>query len=79
LAQKLVELEQRLEGHDASIQSLFDAIRQLMAPSDVEPPTREIGFHVKEDPVPYRIRRRQGRDMNPSRHRGRRRPRTSVV
>ena len=34
LAQKLTELERRVESHDTHIRSLFDAIRQLM-----EPPT----------------------------------------
>jgi hypothetical protein len=56
LARKLAELEQRIEGHDASIRSLFEAIRQLMAPPTA-PPRPEIGFHVKEQAVPYRIRK----------------------
>lgn len=43
LAQKLGELERKLEGHDAQIRSLFKAIRQLMAPAG--PPRRRIGFH----------------------------------
>jgi len=39
---KLVELEQRVSGHDDSIGELIDAIRQLMTP---EPGTkRSIGF-----------------------------------
>ena len=41
LAVKLAELERRLEGHDASIQTLVEAIRQLMAPPDNE--KRRIG------------------------------------
>ena len=57
LAHKLAELERKIEGHDASIHSLFEAIRQLMAPS-LPAPHKEIGFHVKEDAVPYRIRRK---------------------
>ncbi len=57
LAAKLAALEQKVEGHDTVIRSLFEAIRQLMAPP-AAPPKPEIGFHVKEDPVPYRIRRR---------------------
>ena len=57
LAHKLAELERKIAGHDASIQSLFEAIRQLMAPPPPEP-HREIGFHVKEDAVPYRVRKR---------------------
>ena len=55
LARKLAELEHRLEGHDSSIRSLFEAIRQLMAPPPA-PPKPEIGFHVKEDSVPYRVK-----------------------
>ena len=44
LAVKMDELEQRLDTHDASIQELIDAIRELMAP---DPPTgRKIGFHL---------------------------------
>jgi hypothetical protein len=57
LARKLTELEQRLEGHDTAIHSLFAAIRQLMAPPDPKSPHREIGFHAKEDALPYRTRR----------------------
>ncbi len=44
LAQKLAELERKWEGHDQKIQSLFEAIRQLMAPS--RPSRRRIGFHT---------------------------------
>ena len=58
LARKLTELEQRIEGHDTAIRSLFDAIRQLMAPPPA-PPKPEIGFHVKEDAVPYRVKRQR--------------------
>jgi hypothetical protein len=44
LAHKLAQLERKIEGHDASIRTLFDAIRQLMTPP--EQPRREIGFHA---------------------------------
>ena len=43
-ARKLAELERRLEDHDESIKSLFDAIRELMEPP--AKPKREIGFHA---------------------------------
>lgn len=56
LARKLADLEQRIEGHDTAIRSLFEAIRQLMAPPPA-PAKPEIGFHVKEDSVPYRVRK----------------------
>jgi hypothetical protein len=58
LARKLTELERRIEGHDTAIRSLFEAIRQLMAPSASDQPPKEIGFHVKEEAIPYRTRRK---------------------
>ena len=42
LARKLAELEQHLEGHDEHIQVIFEAIKQLMAPT--EKPKKKIGF-----------------------------------
>ena len=44
LAKKLTELERRVEGHDQQIQSIFDAIRRLMAPPS--PTQRRIGFRA---------------------------------
>jgi hypothetical protein len=55
LAQKLAELEGRIAGHDENIQTLFEAIRQLMTPP--EPAPKQIGFHVKEDRAVYGRRR----------------------
>jgi hypothetical protein len=45
---KLAELENRLENHDADIQDLMDAIRELMSPE--EPNPRRIGFEGPSDP-----------------------------
>jgi phage regulator Rha-like protein len=46
LAQKLDQLEQKIEKHDQAIRSIFDAIRRLMVPeSDYYKKTR-IGFIV---------------------------------
>ena len=42
LAQKLTELEKKIETHDEAIQALIDAIRQLMTPPDK--PRRRIGY-----------------------------------
>jgi phage regulator Rha-like protein len=44
LAQKMEELERRLDGHDTDIQALLGAIRELMAPPP-EPPRKRIGFN----------------------------------
>jgi hypothetical protein len=62
LSQRLVELERKFGTHDKQIQAIFDAIRQLMTPPEPpEAPHKEMGFHIKEDGVPYRIRRRSRR------------------
>ena len=50
LAHKLADLERKIENHDENIRSLFDTIRQWMAPP--ENPRRQIGFHVKADSKP---------------------------
>ena len=44
---KLAEVERRLESHDADIQDLMDAIRELINPPD--PPRRRIGFEAPLD------------------------------
>ena len=54
LARKLADLERK---YDSQFRAVFDAIRQLMAPPPA-PPKPEIGFHVKEDSVPYRVKRK---------------------
>lgn len=61
LAAKLGELEHKIEHHDEGIRTLFEAIRQLMAPP--EPPRKQIGFQIKERRASYRV----GKN---SRHRG---------
>ena len=48
LAAKLAELEARMEGHDKNITTLFEAIRQLMAPP--AKPRKPIGFAAQSQP-----------------------------
>ena len=50
LARKLDALEKK---YDAQFKVIFDAIRQLMAPQEPEPPKKRIGFVVEEPHVPY--------------------------
>jgi len=57
LAKKFAELENRLDDHDHDLANLFAAIRQLLASPDES--KREIGFHIREEPVRYRITRRR--------------------
>jgi len=46
LADKLAELERKVESHDEHIRSLFEAIRRLMTP--LPPRHRRIGFSREE-------------------------------
>ena len=46
LAHKLNELERKITQHDGEIATIFEAIRQLMAPP--ERPRKKIGFTLKE-------------------------------
>src|SRR6266480_4156481 len=56
LAAKLKELERRFDSHDEAIASLFAALKQLIEPSEA-PKRGEIGFHVREEGVRYRVRK----------------------
>jgi hypothetical protein len=51
LVRKLDAVEKK---YDAQFKIVFDAIRQLMAPPEPEPPKKRIGFLVEEPHVPYR-------------------------
>ena len=64
LAQKLREIESRLEDHDESIDAIFEAIQQLMRPP--EKPRKRIGFEVKEGRAKYgkRTGKKQPEGMN---------------
>lgn len=56
LAAKLKELERRFDSHDEAIANLIAALKQLVEPTDA-PKRREIGFHVREEGVRYRVRK----------------------
>jgi hypothetical protein len=45
LARKLEELERHVQDHDGHIQTLFEAIRQLMTPDPGK--SRKIGFQSR--------------------------------
>ena len=53
LARRLDELEKR---YDKQFRSVFDAIRELMTPT--EKPLKQIGFHVRERAAVYHVRRK---------------------
>ena len=54
LARKLEELEQK---YDKQFRVVFDALRELMAPPD--PPSKQIGFGVRERQAKYRTKRKK--------------------
>jgi hypothetical protein len=62
LARKLAslefELKSRLDVHEAAIVDVLQRIMKILdpPPPPPEPPAPEIGFHVREDATPYRIR-----------------------
>jgi phage regulator Rha-like protein len=64
LARKLAaveaELKSRLDVHEAAIVEVLQRIMKILdpPPPPPEPTPPEIGFHVKEDAVPYRIKRK---------------------
>jgi hypothetical protein len=67
LARKLAALEQELKGrldtHEAAIVDILRRIMRILDPPPGPPPPPEpvrpeIGFHVKEDSVPYRLKKR---------------------
>ena len=59
LAAKLAELEKRVGGHDEVIADLITAIRKLLEAPAEEKAKREIGYHLRETSLPYRISRRK--------------------
>ena len=46
LAQKLKELELKMDSHDQQIQAIFEVINQLISP--LEKPKRKIGFTIEQ-------------------------------
>ena len=54
------ELKARLDTHEAAIVDVLQRIMRLLdpPPPPPEPPPPEIGFHVREEAVRYRVRRK---------------------
>ena len=57
ILKRLAEIDKTLLTHDVALREIFEKLRPLLAPPP-PPPKPEIGFHVKEDPVPYRVGKR---------------------
>ena len=57
ILKRLAEIDQTLLIHDAALRDIYQKLLPLLSPPP-DPPRPEIGFHVKEDPVPYRIQQK---------------------
>jgi hypothetical protein len=57
ILRRLAEIDKTLLVHDVTLREILQKLRPLLEPPP-QPPKPEIGFHVKEDAVPYRTRRR---------------------
>ena len=55
ILKRLAEIDKNLLLHDTALRDIYQKLRPLLAP---EPPAPrpEIGFHVKEDATPYRVK-----------------------
>ena len=57
ILRRLDEIDKTLLIHDVTLREVLQKLRPLLEPPS-QPPKPEIGFHVKEDAVPYRTRRK---------------------
>ena len=57
ILKRLAEIDRTLLLHDGALRDIYQKLRPLLEPPPA-PPKPEIGFHVKEDSAPYRIKRR---------------------
>jgi len=56
ILKRLAEIDKTLLLHDTALQDIYQKLRPLLEPPP-DPAKPEIGFHVKEEEVPYRLRR----------------------
>src|SRR6266581_1785402 len=60
ILKRLAEIDKTLVIHDVTLREILQKLRPLLEPPPL-PPKPEIGFHIKEDAVPYRIKRKAAR------------------
>ena len=57
ILKRLAEIDKTLLLHDGALRDIYQELRPLLEPPPLSPKP-EIGFHVKEDSVPYRVKRK---------------------
>ncbi len=60
ILKRLAEIDKSLLMHDLALRDIYHKLKPLLEPPPM-PPKPEIGFHIKEDGLPYRIKRRSAR------------------
>jgi len=60
ILKRLAEIDKTLLLHDGALRDIYQKLRPLLEPT-AAPPKPQIGFHVKEDAVPYRVKRKTAR------------------
>ena len=60
ILKRLAEIDKTLLIHDVALREIWEKLRPLLTPPP-PPPKPEIGFHVKEDAIPYRTGKTQRR------------------
>jgi hypothetical protein len=63
ILRRLAKIDKTLLIHDTALREILPKLRPLLDPPPAMPKP-EIGFHIKEDSVPYRVRRKATRDYN---------------
>ncbi len=58
ILRRLAEIDKTIVIHDVTLREILQKLRPLLEPAPL-PPKPEIGFHVKEDTLPYRVTRRR--------------------
>ena len=60
ILKRLAEIDKTLLLHDTALRDIYQKLLPLLAPPPV-PPKPEIGFHVKEEALPYRVNKKAAR------------------
>jgi len=60
ILKRLAEIDKTLLLHDGALRDIYQKLRPMLEPPPL-PPKPEIGFHVKEDAVPYRVKKKPAR------------------
>lgn len=61
LLKRLAEIDKTLLLHDSALRDIYHKLLPLLAPPEDE--KREIGFHVREEPAPYRVNVKRRRKL----------------